>query len=238
MSFNIEYKHDIFHIKIENKYRNALTLDDVVEFDKLIREFDVSSAKVAIISGTQKYFCTGMSLNHGGKFWKALPNLQGVTTKPILGAVEGWCVGGGLVLAGMCDYVLASSEARFSYPEGKLGYTGGLLTALSGILSTRQLLEICVLGGPFRAEDALRLGIVNKVVRSEALYSEIEMVAEALCAQAPLVFRAIKEMLLAERSGRSRITAHIEIERTLDRVLESEACRLGIENAREKISQS
>ena len=99
-----------------------------------------------------------------------MPNVGWQTDKPLIAAVEGWCVGGALVLAMMADLAVCGAGAKFYYPEAKLGLTGGMIAALPSRIPHKIAMELMLLCRTFEAERAAAVGLVNEVVpEGEAL---------------------------------------------------------------------
>ena len=123
---------------------------------------------------------------------------------PVIAAVNGHALGGGCELALACDFIYASATARFGMPEARLGVIPGFGGTMSlprrvGLARARELLFTAE---PIDAAEALRLGLVNRVVEPAALREEARRAASAICARAPLAVAAAKR-LLREGAGRS-----------------------------------
>ena len=115
--------------------------------------------------------------------------------KPVIAAVNGHCLGIGCTVAMACDIRVAAENATFGFPEVKRG----LPTIIGTILLTRALglgraLEVLLTGDAFGAQDALRLGMVNRVVPAGQALAAATALAERICANAPLAVRATKEL--------------------------------------------
>ena len=79
-----------------------------------------------------KAFTVGADLNDiPHDLWRGVPGVGIEIDKPIIGAVAGWVVGGGLVLANQCDLLIAADNTTFLYPEAKVGFSGGLISSLA-----------------------------------------------------------------------------------------------------------
>lgn len=149
-------------------------------------------------------------LNRGLEVWK-----------PVIAAVNGYCLGGGVTLLFACDLRVAAEHATFGLSEVKRGIlpgNGGTQRAL------RQLpypfaMELLLLGDSISAQDALRLGLVNKVVPREALMPTALEYAHKLCQNPPLAMRAIKE--LAVRSQYMHLNDGLRLEAAIARTLAS-----------------
>lgn len=108
--------------------------------------------------------------------------------RPTLAVVRGHCLGGGMELAMACDFILASADARFAQPEIKLGAFPPVAAALlPRLIPEKKALEMILTGEPLSAEEACRLGLVNRVAAAEALDGEVEKFSKALVSQSPRV---------------------------------------------------
>lgn len=147
-------------------------------------------------------------LNRGLEVWK-----------PVIAAVNGYCLAGGMTLLFATDIRVAAEHARFGISEVKRGIlpgNGGTQRAL------RQLpypiaMELLLLGDQISAHDALRYGLINKVVPGEQLLPVARDYARRLCANPPLAVRAIKE--LAVRSQYMHIQDGLRLEQTIQQAL-------------------
>lgn len=118
--------------------------------------------------------------------------------KPVLAAVNGYALGGGLELAMACHLRIAADSARLGQPEISLGLLPGFggtqrLLRLCGRAAT---LELCLLGAPVDATRARELGLVNQVVPAADLQAEVSAVAARLAGAAPLALRAILDAVV------------------------------------------
>jgi enoyl-CoA hydratase len=151
--------------------------DDFVAF-----EAD-DEAKVAVLTGDEVAFCAGANL-------RDLPALRpsgplGPTrlalSKPVIAAIEGWCVAGGVELALWCDLRIASETARFGCLERRWGVPliDGGTYRLPRVVGLGRALDLILTGREFDAEEAERIGFVNRVVPAgNALQAAIEMADE------------------------------------------------------------
>ena len=118
--------------------------------------------------------------------------------KPIIAAVNGYALGGGLEMARCCDIRIASERARFGVPEVKLGSFPGaggsqrLPRAIPSAIATEMMLT----GEPIDAQEAYRVGLVNRVVPHEDLMTAALEMARTISARGPLAVRAAKEAML------------------------------------------
>jgi enoyl-CoA hydratase len=116
-------------------------------------------------------------------------------SKPIIAAVSGWCLGGGNELAMSCDMIVASESARFGQPEINLGVMPGAggTQRLTRAVGKTLAMEMVLNNRTLNAEEALRYGLVNKVVPVERYLDEALILAAEIAARAPLAVRLGKE---------------------------------------------
>jgi len=120
--------------------------------------------------------------------------------KPVIAAIHGWCIGGGVDLATACDVRLASADARFSVREVRLAMVAdvGTLARLPAIVGQGHARELAFTGDDIDAARALRVGLVNDVFAShESLFAAGQALAAKIAANPPLVVMGIKQVLNA-----------------------------------------
>ena len=115
--------------------------------------------------------------------------------KPIIAAVSGWCLGGGNELAMACDMIVASETAKFGQPEINLGVIPGAggTQRLTRAVGKAVAMEVVLNNRTLTAQEALMLGLVNRVVPVEAYLEEALRLANEIAARAPLAVRLGKE---------------------------------------------
>ena len=135
--------------------------------------------RVAVLTGAgEKAFSAGADLRAPpNNLYRAIPGVGVPVDKPVVGAVAGWVVGGGMVLTTMCDILVAADNTRFSYPEVKVGFTGGIITNLASRIPHKIAMEMLLVGEPIDAKRAYEVGYVNKVVP----VAELMRAADGLC---------------------------------------------------------
>ncbi len=126
---------------------------------------------------------------------------RNTTAKPLLAAVNGLALGGGLELALACDLRIASSNARFGLPEIRLGLLAGAggCTRLPRAIPAALAAEMILTGEPIGAERALQAGLVSRVVTPGQLLDEALGLAESVAARAPGAVRACTALLRRAR---------------------------------------
>jgi enoyl-CoA hydratase/carnithine racemase len=180
--------------------------------DAFSRFRDDEDAWVAIVTGSGRAFCVGADLRHGegstgefaGTFWEK-PTLNSFESgweifKPVIAAVNGYCLGYGLTLASWCDFVLASDQAEFGLPEVGLGVPAIVASIrLPQRINWADAMELLLTGERIDAERAHAIGLAWRVVPHDALLEEAHALAQRLLQGAPLAQRAMKEMATRTR---------------------------------------
>jgi len=209
----IEYKKEgriaIFTIN-RPEALNAMSVAAARELrDALVDFRDDPDLWVGIITGAgEKAFCAGADIKDLLPFMKehrdspwAMPDtpMRGLELwKPLIAAINGHCLGGGLEIAMACDIRIASENARFGTPEVTLGLIPGWggTQRLPRMVPWCKAAEIVLMGRPIDAQEAYRIGLVNKVVPPEEVMSTAKEWAEAICKAGPLAVRAGKEAMI------------------------------------------
>ena len=214
---------------------NAITKLMAEEVQAAMRAFAASDQRVAVLTamGT-KAFSFGADVTEPPELWRAVPNVGWQTDKPLIAAVEGWCIGGALVLAMMADLAVCGARARFYYPEAKLGLTGGMIAALPSRIPHKIAMELMLLCRTFEAERAAQVGLVNEVVpEGQALAKAIEWGKE-MAGFAPLVLGGIKRMVLDDILPRGPSEQWALQGQRLNAIRDSEDFREGVAAFRDK----
>jgi (E)-benzylidenesuccinyl-CoA hydratase len=168
---------------------------------------DDPDAWVAIVTGAGRAFCAGADLRDGvgstgtwtGTFWE-IPTFNSFESgweifKPVIAAVNGYCLGYGLTLVTWCDFVIASERAEFGFPE----VTIGVPTIVGAIrlpqrVNWQYAMELLLTGERIDATRAKEIGLAGWVVPHDALMDEARALATRLVGAAPLAARATKEV--------------------------------------------
>lgn len=177
---------------------NAATLLELSRAIQAVREDD--DVRAAILTGEgEKSFVAGADINEfsalGAVEAQALARRgQGVFRqieecgKPVIAAVNGFALGGGCELALACTFRIASDMARFGQPETKLGLIPGYggTQRLPRLVGKGRALQIILTGDMIKADEALRIGLVNEVVSATDLLPRAEAIAKKIIANAPI----------------------------------------------------
>lgn len=200
---------------------NALTIADLLALRQLLRTLqDDDAVRCIVLTGAgTRSFCTGADLK------RTLPPTEpfargtlrgrgadaerdGYTRlldlsdlelwKPMIAAINGYCLGGGLELAMQCDLRVASERASFGLPEVKVASVpaaGGVQQLLRAIPSAHAM-KLALTGDRIDATAALRIGLVSDLFTSENLLPEVHAIAERIAANGPLAVQAVKRLAL------------------------------------------
>jgi enoyl-CoA hydratase/carnithine racemase len=179
---------------------------------ELARAFDLYGAdpelRVAIITGVgTRAFCAGTDLKvraATGRDDHPPTGFAGLTGrfdlfKPVLAAVNGLALGGGVEIVAACDLAIAADHAEFGLPEPRVGLAalgGGVLHRLARQIPMKQAMWLALTGRRITADEARRLGLVNQVVPAKDLEQTAHAVADDLLACAPLALEATKQVML------------------------------------------
>jgi len=214
---------------------NAISRRMAEEVQQAMLDFDRSACRVAVLTATgTKAFSFGADVSEPPELWRAVPNVGWQTDKPLIAAVEGWCIGGALVLAMMADLCVCGAKSKFYYPEAKLGLTGGMIAALPSRIPHKIAMELMLLCRAFEASRAAQVGLVNEVVpEGEALAKAVEWGRE-MTGFAPLVMGAIKRMVVDEILPRGPSERWALQGARLAAIRESEDFREGVAAFRDK----
>jgi enoyl-CoA hydratase/carnithine racemase len=204
---------------------NAISMEMRADFRALADELYANDAvRVAMFTGTGKTFCVGADVSTFETDWNTpvfRANTRLLTSffndlealeKPLIAAINGTCVGGGLELALACDLRLAARSARFGLPENNLGLIPGIggCSRLVKLVGFGRAKELVLTGEIIDADAALGCGLVNRVVDDGALLSEAGALAARLAAKAP------QALGLAKRVIQSCVSADLHTARTLE----------------------
>ena len=178
---------------------NALNEEVILGLQAAWRRLENSDDRVAVLTAAgDKAFSVGADVKDAPKeMWQGVPSIGTQTSKPVIAAVKGWCIGGSYVIVQMCDLVVAADNTRFKYPEAQLGFTGGLIASAVARIPHKVAMEFMLLGEDFDAHRALAAGMVNKVVPTGEEEEQAHAWANILAKSAPLVVQGLKEFSIA-----------------------------------------
>ena len=193
--------------------RNAMTSEMQLELIAALEDTVESASRVLVLSGAGEAFCSGLDLS-------VLQDMQDKTATehradaeqiarlflalyeqpiPTIAAVHGPAIAGGTGLALICDFTLATPQAKFGFTEVRIGFVPALVSAFLALqVGHKRSMDLLLTGRLFDAGEALRLGLVNEVVEPGALAGRVKSLADALIANSPQALKATKRLVTAE----------------------------------------
>jgi len=185
--------------------RNAVNLAVAEGIAVALDELDGDDTlSVGVLTGAGKGFCAGMDLKafvSGQRPWVADRGFAGIVrrppVKPLIAAIEGFAVAGGLEIALSCDLIVAARGAKLGVPEVKrsLVAAGGALLRLPRRIPYHAAMELALTGDPITAERAAELGLVNRLAEPGGAVEEAARLAGEIAVNAPLALVASKRIL-------------------------------------------
>ncbi len=191
------------------KELNALNLQLMGELRDALKELDNNDdVRAIILTGNEKAFAAGADIKQmADKTAIDMMNIDQFSTwdqikktkKPIIAAVSGFALGGGCELMMHCDMIVASESARIGQPEIKIGVMPGAggTQRLTRAVGKALAMEIVLTGKFITAEEALRAGLINKVVPNEMYLKEAFSLAKQIVDKSPVAIKLAKEAVLA-----------------------------------------
>jgi len=208
-NLSVEISEKTAVVVINNPPWNCLSGELLMNLDSCIRELNQDrSVKVIIITGEGRLFASGADITEMGRCktaeqakemsrlgQKVFLNIEN-GSKPVIAAINGFCLGGGLELALSCHIRIASENSVFGMPEIYLG----MIPAFGGsyrlprIIGTSMAMQLILTGDKIKSDEALAIGLVNAVFPKEALIKEVKKIA------AKMTGKSSASMRLALRS--------------------------------------
>jgi len=192
--------------------RNAMTPEMQMELIAALEETATSGCRILVLSGAGPSFCSGLDLS-------ALKEMQGAPAAehrsdaeriarlflalyelpiPTIAAVHGPAIAGGAGLAVLCDFTLATPEAKFGFTEVRIGFVPALVSVfLSLQIGDKRSRDLLLTGRILDANEACQMGLVNEVVSQEDLAQHVESLTQSLLANSPQALSATNRMITA-----------------------------------------
>jgi enoyl-CoA hydratase len=203
---------------------NALSSEVLARLGERVEELRAAPGlRAAVLTGEGRAFAAGADIaemrDHGTAEALALSRLGHRVFSaleslpiPVLAAVNGFALGGGCELACACDWIYASTRARFGQPEVNLGLVPGFggTSRLARRVGLAWAKELVLTGEPIDAETALRIGLANRVFEPDALLPEALKAAETLARRGPLAVAAAKRALQEGQDADVRVAHALE----------------------------
>jgi enoyl-CoA hydratase len=218
-SFSVELTDHVAHVSLRKKTMDPSFFDDCHALTEALSTME--GVRVVLLKSEEKAFSYGLDLaaafkefGHlfigGGlagprtellgliRRWQAAFSGFAELPMPVIAAVHGWCVGGGLDLICACDIRVATRDARFSLREAKIGIVAdiGSLQRLPPIIGSGLTRELAFTAGDFDGERALEMRLVNRLFDSkEAMWAGAQELALEIAANPPLAVQGVKDVL-------------------------------------------
>jgi methylglutaconyl-CoA hydratase len=214
----LEFNGEVAHLTLNRPdKRNAISTQMIAELQSALDTIEKSHSRVVILTGTGSAFCAGMDLDMLAAIANQSPSENQEDsrriaklfrriwsfTRPTIAAVNGPAYAGGCGIATLCDFTLASPNAKFGYTEVKIGF----LPAIVSVFLTRQIGEkrsrdLLLTGRIIDANEAKEFGLVTEVVPAERLMDRaLERAAELIAASPSSVARAKRLLVTSEAAG-------------------------------------
>jgi methylglutaconyl-CoA hydratase len=193
--------------------RNAMTTEMQMELIAAMEAAAASDARVLVFAGTGDAFCSGLDLSELQKIQnKSAAEYRTDVERiarlfltlyelplPTIAAVHGPAIAGGTGLATICDFTLATPAAKFGFTEVRIGFVPALVSAFLALqVGDKRSRDLLLTGRLFTAEEALNIGLVNRVVPPDELTGHVEALARDLIANSPQSLAATKLLLAAQ----------------------------------------
>lgn len=221
---------------------NALDQRTVRELEEVLTQLSFPSVRAIILTGSgDKAFVAGADVTE----FSALTSEQaraysdsgqrvldriGLLDMPVIAAVNGFALGGGLELALACDFIYASNNARLGLVEVNLGIIPGFggIARLSRRVGKAMAAELIMTAAQLTAEEALRIGLVNRIVPQAELLAVAAKTAKTIASKAPLAVAAVKHLLREGEAADLRVANALE-STAFGMAFATEDHRIGIE---------
>ena len=206
------------------KALNALNDNMMNELGEALYKFDADKdIGCIILTGSEKAFAAGADIaamadydygdafggNYIGRNWEHILNVR----KPVIGVVQGFCLGGGCELAMMCDFLIAADTAKFGQPEIKVGVTPGAggTQRLPRTIGKSKAMDMLLTARMIDAAEAERTGLVSRVVAADKVMDEAMSAANIIASMSVNVAMAIKDSV--NRAFETTLTEGVRYER-------------------------
>ncbi|MGX9523232.1 crotonase/enoyl-CoA hydratase family protein [Alcaligenes nematophilus] len=193
--------------------RNAINLETAQALAQALDEFDADpSIAVGVLTGANNTFCAGMDLKAfaktGQRPYVGDRGFAGICerppAKPLIAAVEGYCLAGGFEIALSCDLIVAADSANFGLPEVKRGIVPGSggMVRLPGRIPYHMAMEMVLTGGMYPAARMAELGLVSRLAEAGKATEQALALAEQIAANGPLAVQTAKSIISQSRDWR------------------------------------
>jgi methylglutaconyl-CoA hydratase len=197
--------------------RNALSPELIEELTTALQEAAECSCGVVILTGAGSAFCAGLDLDHLATISAKTPeenrrdseNVARVLRalydfpKPVIAAVNGPAIAGGMGLATIPDFTLSVPEAKFGYTEVRIGFIPAIVASfLLRQIGEKRTRDLLLTGRLIKAPEALDLGLVTQIVSADQLMCTARALAQSLLQNSPQAMQSVKRLLAKHASRR------------------------------------
>ncbi|HEX4531454.1 MAG TPA: enoyl-CoA hydratase/isomerase family protein [Acidimicrobiia bacterium] len=231
----VELDHHVATVEIHRPPHNWFDIEVITLLaDSVLGLDDEPECRALVLCSEGKNFCAGADLSGSdlldstGRLYHQAARIFS-NGKPIVAAVQGAAVGGGLGLALSADFRVASPETRFSCNFARLGFHQGfgISVTLPAVVGQQRALELMFTAADVRGEEALRIGLADRLVAADQVRGAAHAFATEIAASAPLALLSIRETMRGDLAGRvERATAREEREQ--QRLRDTEDFREGV----------
>lgn len=187
---------------------NALNPDLMTELVAALENFDANDqVGCMVLTGGEKVFAAGADIKQMAEasaiemlsadelaVWDRIRLLK----KPVIAAINGYALGGGCEVAMMCDLIIAGESARFGQPEINIGVIPGAggTQRLTRVAGKAKAMELILTGRPFKAQEALEMGLINKIVPDSQTIEEAMALAKTIAEKPAMAVQLAKKAIL------------------------------------------
>ncbi len=193
---------------------NALDVETLQEIGAAVEDIENdSSVRVVVIAANGRAFCTGADLTGGSaagwsldnflRLWNRVFNAIENLSKPVIAAINGMALAGGLELVMVCDLAIAAEDAKLSDQHANYGLVpgGGGSQRLPRLIGIRKAKEFLYTGDRISPAEAERLGLINKVVPADKLEEATNELVTKLLGKSPMALKAVKRLVNCGMEG-------------------------------------
>ena len=201
-NLKIDKSKDVIKIFLDRPKNNVLNIEMIKEFNLVLEKIHLDKdLKCVVISGKGKKFCAGVEVSdHKPKMvremipvFNRIFELINVVEIPVIAAVNGICLGGGMELAIACDIVIASEKAKFGQPEVKLGFFPPYAAfRLPELVGQAKAIEICTTGKIYTSKQSKCMGFVSETASIDDFDNAVEKTIKEICMSSPLILKMNK----------------------------------------------
>jgi enoyl-CoA hydratase/carnithine racemase len=214
--------------------RNAINSEVALQLRAALDRLNDGEDRVGVLTHAGPHFTGGADIKGPPEDFPAcVPNVGVMMQKPLVAAVGGWVVGGGMVIVQMCDLCVAASDAKFMFPEAKVGFTGAAIAGLAARIPHKVAMELMLVGNEIPAERMYQVGLVNRLVEPGRQLDAALDYARQLADNAPMVIAVLRDYVgRVIPKGPSELAAQGRA--AIQRIRQSADAREGIASFKDK----